>query len=225
MFDRLMELPLFRGVGRDAMERTVGAAKFHFLKYMPGEVIIRAGQPCTDLAFIISGTVRINIDNADERFSISSSLAAPDAIAPDFLLGKVTNYPCTVVAQDTVSMLLIPKADFINLLMNEKVFLFNYLNFLSMNAQKSVEGILAVSTGSLAERITFWISALTQQRSYDIHLDCRRADLSSLFGVTRNQIAATLEVMREDGLIEYTPTRIIVPIRSILLDILYNHAE
>lgn len=41
MFDLLMELPLFRGVSHDTMKNIVGMAKFHFLKYPEGAVVVK----------------------------------------------------------------------------------------------------------------------------------------------------------------------------------------
>lgn len=225
MFDILMGLPLFKGVSMERMAKTVGAAKFHFLKYLPGEVILRAGQPCNDIAFIISGTVRLTISNPDERFSVSQSIMAQDVISPDFLFGKVTQYPGTVTAIDTVSVLLISKADYVNILLSDTVFLFNYLNLLSMNAQKAVEGILAVSTGDLSERIAFWISALTQPRSFDITLECRQRDLVALFGVPRTTLRATLDDMKAQGLVDFSLNGIMVKDRVSLLALLHNHSE
>lgn len=225
MFDILMGLPLFRGVSHERMSKTVGEAKLHFLKYLPGETIFRTGQTCSSVAFIISGTVRINIANPDGRFSVSQSLAAQDVIAPDFLFGKITNYPGDVVAVDTVSVLLIAKTDYIKILHSDNVFLFNYLNLLSMNAQKAVEGILAVSTGDIAERIAFWISALTQPRSFDIHLECRQRDLVGLFGVPRTTLRAALDNLKEKGIIDYSLYGIDVKDRRALLALLHNHSE
>jgi len=225
MFDILMGLPLFKGVSKDRMSKTVGAAKFNFLKYLPGETIIRVGQPCNDIAFIISGTVRIVVANPDGRFSVSHSLIAQDVISPEFLFGKVTKYPCTVMAVDTVSVLLISKADYVNILMSDTVFLFNYLNVLSMNAQKVVEGLQAVWTGNLTERLAFWISALTQPRSFDISFECRLRDLVAIFGVPRTALRAALDELKADGLIDYTPYCIIVNDRPGLLSLLHNHSE
>ncbi len=225
IFDNLMELPLFKGVGKDKMALTAGKAKLHFLKYLPGEVIFRAGQQCADIAFILSGSVRINIANPDGRFSVSQTLAAKDVISPEFLFGRVTTFPGTVTAVETVSILLISKADYVNMLNSDSVFLFNYLNLLSMNAQKAVEGILAVSTGDIAERIAFWISALTQPRSYDIRLECRQRDLVGLFGVARTTLRSALESLKEQGLIDFSLYGIDVHDRQALLALLHNHAE
>jgi len=225
MFDILMGLPLFRGVSRERMSKTAGAAKLHFLKYLPGETIFRAGQTCSSVAFLISGTVRIITTNSDNRFTVSQSLKAQDVIAPDFLFGKITEYPGDVKAIDTVGVLLIPKTDYINILHSDNVFLFNYLNLLSMNAQKAVEGVLAVSTGDISERIAFWISALTQPRSFDIRLECRRRDLASLFGIQRTSLQATLEQLKKKGIIDFSHEGIDVCDRNALLAILHNHAE
>lgn len=225
MFDILMGLPLFRGVSHERMSKTVGDTKLHFLKYLPGETIFQAGQMCSSVAFIISGTVRIHITNPDGRFSVSQSLMAQDVIAPDFLFGKITNYPGDVSAVDTVSMLLISKTDYIKILHSDNVFLFNYLNLLSMNAQKAVEGILAVSTGDIAERIAFWISALTQPRSFDIRLECKQRDLVGLFGVQRSAMRAALDELKDKGIIDFSLYGIDVKDRRALLGLLHNHAE
>lgn len=225
MFDILMGLPLFKGVSLERMAKTVGATKFHFLKFLPGEVIFRAGQPCTDVAFVISGTLRLTIANPDGRFYVSQSLAAQDVVSPEFLFGRITSYPGTAIAVDTVSVLLVSKKDYIDILMSDKVFLFNFVNLLSMNAQKAVEGILAVSTGDISERIAFWISALTQPRSFDIHLECRQRDLVALFGVPRTTLRAALEDLKSKGILDFSLYGIDVRDRRALLALLHNHAE
>ena len=46
MYEILMELPLFKGVSFNRISEVVGMAKFHFLKYLEGDTIYRAGpQP------------------------------------------------------------------------------------------------------------------------------------------------------------------------------------
>ena len=225
IFDVLAELPLFKGASRERLESMVGVNKFHFLKYLPGEVIIQAGKECTEVAFILSGRVSIRIENPDGRFSVTQTLNALDVISPEFLFGRVTKYPGTVTALDTTSILLISKQEYLRIMTSDSVFLFNYLNLLSMTAQKSLEGILAVSTGDLPERIAFWISALTQPRSYDIHLECKQRDLVALFGVPRTSLRAALEEMKEKGLVDFSPYGIDVKNRRELLNLLHNHSE
>ena len=220
MFEILMELPLFRGATRERMAETVGMAKFHFLKYLPGETVVEAGSPCTHIKFIISGSVRSKIVNPDSRFKVSQTLVAPDIISADYLFGRATDYPCTVTAIEPTGILQIAKNDYIKILKSDEVFMFNYLNLLSMNAQKSVSGVLALTTGSIEERIAFWIVALTQPSGRDISLECRQSELYSFFGVQRGSFIATLDNMKKLGLLTYGPSKIDIISRRSLIDLL-----
>lgn len=225
MFELLMELPLFRGVSHARLAEVVGAAKFHFLKYPKGEPVVRAGEPCSHLAFVIGGSVRCSVANNNGRFVVSSTLCAPAVITPDFLFGRFTNYPCTATAASTVSILKISKQDFVNILCTDRVFMFNYLNTLSVNAQKTVHGLMSLTSGSLEERIAFWIIALTQPGSYDITMGCRTRDLCSIFNVPRSAFEAVMEDMDRRGLARYEANEIHVVDRRKMLALIENQTE
>ncbi len=220
MYEILMGLPLFNGVSRERISQVIEKAKFHFLKYLPNEQIVTAGEPCTHIKFIISGSARMKIESADGRFKVSQTLSAPAVLSPEFLFGKATQYPCTVTAIEPTSILQISKGDYLNILQSDHIFMYNFLNVLSMNAQKSVDGVLSLAIGSLEERIALWVSALTQRGGTDIVLACKQRDLYALFGVQRTSFMATLESMRERGLIEYDSNEIRILSRRDLLEIL-----
>ena len=148
MFEFLSDIPLFQGASHDKFAEIVGNTKLHFLKYPAGEILFRAGDSCRHLAILIQGHVRATTVNDAGRFSVSQTLTAPSALAPDFLFGRVTTYPYTVTALDEVSIVKISKNDYLNILEADRVFLFNFLNTLSANVQKSVEGVLALSTSA-----------------------------------------------------------------------------
>lgn len=225
MYEILMALPLFSGVSYDKISQIVGTTKFHFLKYLDGQQILAAGDPCQHIRFIISGHVRTEIVNSDGRFRVAQTLSSPDVIAPDFLFGRATNYPCSARALGSAGILQISKADYVKILNSDQIFLFNFLNMLSMNAQKAVDGVLAITTGSLEERIAFWVIALTQRGGTDIVLSCRQRDLYAFFGVQRSSFIAALDDMKARGLIEYTANEIRIVNRAAMLDLLTRHPE
>ncbi len=222
MYEILMGLPLFNGVSRERISEVVGMAKFHFLKFHPNETILNAGDQCTNIMFVVSGKARLNTVNSDGRFTVSQTIEAPDVIAPEFLFGSDTTYPCSATAAGETGILQISKADYLKILNLDQIFLFNFLNILSMTAQKATKGILAVTTGNLEERIAFWIVALTQRSGKDITLTCRQRDLYSLFGVTRSSFYATLNSMRDCGIISYDQNEIRIISRKMLIEILQN---
>lgn len=225
MYELLIGLPLFSGASYERILEVVGNTKFHFLKYNAGEVFIKPGEPCTHLKFVISGSARLSIANYDGRFVVSQTLKAPNVIAPDFIFGRTTLYPCSATALTQTGILQIAKADYLKILNSDPIFIFNFLNSLSMNAQKAVEGVLSVATGSLEERIAFWIIALTQRGGEDIVMSCRQRDLYSVFGVQRSSFIATLDEMKEKGLIDYSLNEIRVLDRKALIDVLFAHIE
>lgn len=220
MYDILKELPLFRGIDEKQLGELISKTKFHFLKYLTGETVLNAGEPCTHIKFIISGAARFTISNYNERVKVSQTLEAPNVIAPEFLFGKDPFYPSSGFALETTGILQIAKQDYVRILNSGAVFLYNYLNTISTEAQKGVDGILAVTSGSLDQRIAFWIIALTQSGATDITLTCKQRDLYSLFGVQRSSFIATLDSMKEKGLIDYNSTEINVTSRAGLTEML-----
>ena len=225
MYEILMGLPLFNGVSRERISEVVGRAPFHFLKYLEGEKVIEPGEACTHIKFVISGAVRSTITSPNGRFQVSQTLQAPNVIAPEFLFGRNTSYPAEVVALEPAGIMQIAKTDYVDILNADKVFLFNFLNTLSVNAQKAIDGVLAVAAGSLEERIAFWIVALTQRGSTDIVLTCRQRDLYSLFGVQRTSFIATLESMKQRNLIDYSQNEIRIISRPEMIGLLTSQAE
>ncbi len=204
MYETLLGLPLFAGVSRQKISEVAGKNKLHFLKYAPDEQIITAGELCTHIKSIIAGSVRVTIESDDNRFRVSQTLSAP----------------ASVKAIDTVGILQIDKNDFLNIINSDPIFLFNYLNILSMNAQLSVEGVLALTSGSLEKRIAYWIVALTQSNGQDIVLQCRQRDMYTVFGVPRQSLICALDNMKSSGIIDYTAQEIQVLQRRELMNIL-----
>lgn len=222
MYESLLTLPLFKGLSYARLSEIVGNTPLAFLKYLPNEPILAAGDPCTHLKFILSGNVRMTITNSSDRFRVAQTLTSPALISPDFLFGRNTFYPGSAKAIDTVSIMQIEKNDFIRLLQTDEIFIFNYLNLLSTNAQKAVDGIIALTSGSLEERIAYWIIALTQLGAEDIVLSARQRDLYTLFNVQRTTFISTLDSMKEQGIIDYGNNEIRVLSRRALRSVLHK---
>lgn len=210
IFETLLDLPLLRGASRERISETAGNTKFHFLKYLEGNQIVAPGQQCSHMMFLLSGKVRVEVTSSDGRFRLGQTLTGPDAILPQFLFGRNTVSPCTVTATDTCSIMQVDKNDWLKILNLDPVFMLNYLNMLSSGSQNVVEGILAITTGSIEERLAVWIVCMTQPGATEITLGCRQRDLYSVFGVQRSSFISAMESMRERGLIEYTNNEITV---------------
>lgn len=222
MYEKLMELPLFQGVSRDKLSELIEKTPFHFIKFEPGQEIIAPGDLCSHIRFIISGDVEIEIENPAKRVSISETISGPNVIGPDFLFGRDTFYPFRVKAKSECGILQIIKADYINILQKDKVFLFNLLNMLSRNSQKGINGIMSLTTGSIAERLSFIIISLTHRGSKNIIMKFKQKDLCSVLGAQRSSLINALVKMKEDNIIDFTVSDITIKSREKLLDILHS---
>ena len=112
MFEKLMELS-FRGASRQRLSQLVGDIKFHFLEIPAGQKRLFAQE--TRAAYCLCD-FRLGRGYHCQRrrsLSIGQTLSSPAVIMPDFLFGKHTVYPCTVEAIDTVGILKIAKADYL----------------------------------------------------------------------------------------------------------------
>ena len=220
MYETLLGLPLFAGISRLKLSEILGKHKFHFLKYEPGATIVSEGEACTHIKSVINGSVRMTTDSPDGKFRISQTLTGPDIISPDFFFGRTTRYPADAKAIDNVGILQLDKSDFMKILNADDIFMLNYLNILSMNAQLAAQGVLALTSGSLEKRIAYWIIALTQTNGKDIILECRQKDMYAVFGVQRQSLVSALDNLQTQQIIEYSNNRISVLNRRMLMEIL-----
>lgn len=225
IYEIIMDLPLFKGVSREKISELVEKNRFHFLKYTSNELMISAGDPCKHVRFVISGKARIEISSSNKKILISEVISAPNVIGPDYLFGKETYYPFSVYAEGNCGLLQIDKADYINILLSDKVFLFNILNSLSRNYQKVTNGILSLSSGSIAERLAFLVVSLTQKGAEDIRLKFKQKDFCSMLSTQRTSFVNALNALKEEGAIDFTSTEIIIKNREKMLEILHASEE
>lgn len=220
MYQTLMGLPLFAGVTYARLSEVISKAKFHFLKFPAGEPIAQPGEPCTHVMLILSGQVQMCETNRDGRFKLSFTLRGPEVVAPQFMFGKNPTYPYLVTATEPTAVLKISKTDYINILRSDEVFLYNYLNIISMSSQKAVDGILSITQGSIEERIAYWVITLTPPNARDITLDCKMRVLYTIYGVQRTSFINALDRLASLGLLTYTSERVTFTDRSALLRLL-----
>ena len=219
MYETIMELPLFKGVSHDKISELIETTKFHFLKYGNGETIIESGETCTHLRFLVSGSIVRRTANTNRKVVVSEIIDAPDVIGPECLFGIDTTYPFTVTAQGECGILQIDKADYINILQNDKLFIFNILNMLSRNHQKNIQAVLSLSSGSVAERLAFIVLSLTQRGSRELKVEFRQKDMCAMLGVQRTSLMNSLNTLAKQGVITFTTSEISVIDRELLLQV------
>lgn len=203
MYDLLLELPLFQGINRTRLGELVEKTKFHFLKYPAGALIVKSGEQCTHLKFLISGRIRTELSNLNGKIKIEEELLAPNVIAPSFLFGANTTYPYDVYAVEDVGIMQIDKPTFISLMQCEEICLLNMLNITSFRSQHTFDSFSYFTAGDMKEKLALWILNFTHRKAENIRIICKQKDLYTFFGVQRSVFLHALNELKELQIIDY----------------------
>ena len=80
MFDTLLSLPLFQGLGHDDLTRILESTRLDFDTIEEGHVLHHQDQPCTGLLFLLEGKVISQRLSANRSWSVEEILAAPSVV-------------------------------------------------------------------------------------------------------------------------------------------------
>lgn len=217
MYRQLKQLPLFQGVSSDQLSQLIEKLPFHFLKFSDGEQIIAAGEQCTHLRFVVSGSVTLTTRLSHLNVELSQTLDAPSVLAPDFLFGRDTAYPFSATACGPAGILQLVKSDYVKMLQADKVFLFNILNCLSLYSQRLSGRLAAVKDGSVAERLVFFIESMVAPGAKHVELHFVQKDLCTLLGAQRATLLRALDRLAASGLLRHSQASIVIDdVRSLL---------
>lgn len=222
MYEILMNLPLFQGVSHAKISELIEKIRFNFLKYLNNERFIACNESCQQLKFLISGKARIEIFNNNKKIRLFETISAPNVIGAEYLFGRTTAYPYNVYAAPDAGILQIEKTDYLKIIKSDSIFLFNMLNYLSRNSQTPMEAVLSLTSGSIAERLAFWITSLTHKGSTDVTVTCKQKDMYTMLGIQRSSYMNTLNELKEAGHLDFTQNEILVTNRDRLFELMSN---
>lgn len=131
-----MELPLFKGIGEEQLSLLLEKTSVEFLKYEDGDTIAEASEPVKSVDFILNGRVRQTFTLENFSIGIDEILGKGGVLGALHLFGLDTTYGATSVALGKVSILRISKSDYMNILLSHKIYMINFVNYLSAAAQK-----------------------------------------------------------------------------------------
>ena len=109
------------------------------------------------------------------------------------------------------------------MIQSDRVFLFNILNMLSRNTQRNTASILALTKGTIVERIAHFVNSLTHPEGTDIKIAFRQKDFSTMLGAQRTSFINALERLKDVGAIDYSLTEIVIKDRNKLSSVSGNN--
>lgn len=217
VFDKLLSLPLFLGIGRDDFMEIVARVRLGFNKKPENTVIVEEGSLCNSLFFIISGGI-CSVQQSDSRnYSFLEWYEAPMVLQPESLFGLTTRYTKLYRAITPVQYLEVDKRAVSDILFNYPTFRFNYLNQLSMQVQQSKRKLWQKLPESDAGR---FVNFVVHRCAYPAGRKEIRISMENLAGelqISRQRVSQMLRALESENLITLGRERIEIPALEKLL--------
>ena len=204
LYNIMADCPLFKGLKPDEIESMLGSVNYQVKKYKKDSIIALSGDECRNLLIVAKGSVKGEMIDFTGKIIKIEDIESPRPLAPAFLFGKNNHYPVTIVANEDVNLLLLPKSSVLQMLQNSNVFLNNFLNQLSNRAQFLSNKLKFLSFQTIKDKIAHYILQLARQGQKEITLVKSQNDLAELFGVTRPSLGRAIRELDKDGYIKAT---------------------
>ena len=211
LYDKLIELPLFIGISTDELSDIVGQTKFGFHKLAVDRPLVSTDDKCTQLFFLMSGTLRV-VSYADNyRYRIEEELSAPAVIQPEHLFGLQQRYTKDFIAQTDCSLLSLDKAEVLRLLDSYLIFRLNLLNSISMQAQRMSHIPWRQQPSEIRQQFVNFLRLRCLTQAGCKVLRIRMEELAKELHQSRLNVSRMLNALQNEGLLTMSRGIIIVP--------------
>ncbi len=216
MYETLLQMPLFQGLGEDEFTKIIGKVKLHFLKYKLGNVIFKSGDSCNDLIFLLKGKLKVESKGESMNFIMKEFVDAPSLIEPYSLFGMRTDYISTYTAETNIEMVLIDKLFILTELDKYEVFRLNYRNIICNRAQQLYKKIWQSTYSCLEVKIVDFFLEYCERPYGRKLLKIKMENFALIIGETRLSVSKCLNKFEKEGLLILHRTEIEIPDLSLL---------
>lgn len=211
MFETLLELPLFQGLGKDDLTQIIETVKFNFTTFEQNRTIARQNETCNQLLFLLKGSLEVSTRSDDRKFTLVERIQAPAVLQVEALYGI---YPCfthTYTTQTEACILSVEKQAVNHVFMSYEVFRINILNLLSTQIFKNQRQLWHPASEDLKKRIVDFVLSKAIYPAGEKNLLIKMEDLAEQLNVTRINVSRTLNEMQQNGEILLKRKAIIIP--------------
>lgn len=193
MYDTIMELPLFKGIGVDQLSALLEKTSLEFLNFEPSSLIFEKQQPVNSIDFILKGSVKVSHVNDENDVVIEESIGKGNMIGANHMYGLQTKYNAIITAETPVSLLRITKEQYRRILLSDEIYLINYLNYLSAGVQRASSYLLSKRNFGVETAIGLIIKNLISPMAEEVSLIGSDVSLSSFLNVSLSDFQVWVE--------------------------------
>lgn len=211
MFDTLLSLPLFQGLGHADLTRILESTHLRFETLAPETQLVWQDDLCDEVLFILEGQVRSVTASADRSWSVEEQLPVPAMLGQEVLYGSTRSYPSSAYAATAVRLLRVNKRTIAALTGYFEVFRINVLNALSamIARQRQLQWMPAPQT--LEGRIIHFMRMHIQRPAGPKSFHVSMQTLGTYLGEDSRYVSKALHRLEQQGLLHLERRMIHVP--------------
>ncbi len=202
LFEKLLCLPLFQGIGRGEFRDIVKRVRPSFQTLRRGKVLADQDEVCTELIFVLNGKVCVQKESDNHDYVLSEWLDQPFVVQPDVLFGLRTRYTRKYTLCSNAEVLRIDKASVRDVLFDYPTFRINYLNLLSMQNQQAAHLLWRTLPDALDVRFARFLVARALRPAGRKELKIKMTQLSRELLEPRLKVSRMLHRFADAGLLE-----------------------
>lgn len=210
-YERLLQFQLFQGMSRTELHQMSGNTRFDFRKVSAGKTVVDNDSSCSELFFLVSGSVSITSLSDDNSYRVTELLHAPWITQPESLFGMTIRYTSKVVTETDCQFIILSKDEVLRMFDDIFTFRLNMLNYLSMRVQQSSHKVWRRAPKNLIDRLARFFADHCKYPAGHKVFSILMKQLALEVNDSRLDVSTALNAMQKDGLIELHRGRIVIP--------------
>nr|QJR98289.1 hypothetical protein Muribac2_130 [uncultured Muribaculaceae bacterium] len=219
MYEMIMDLPLFKGVGKDHVSSFLEKTNISFQNYKGGDVLTEPGDPVSMVKFLISGEVSLIHPLEESPITIEERSGFGKVLGADRLFGIHTFYPYKTVSIGRSSIMEFSKEQYVNLLHSDRIYMLNFFNYLSLRAQRSVDSSSRYCQGTIHQMMARLVCVMTEPGARGVVINGTDDALAGYCSSTPDEIRKWKNSLQASGSADCDSTSIHIHSRSQFLDV------
>jgi DNA-binding response OmpR family regulator len=193
-------------------------------RYPKKHLLYAEGHRPKFVYYVVAGKVKSYLINDEGKEFISHVYRSGDFFGYISILQE-TNYKDNTQILDDAELMLIPRQDFLNLILYDLRVSGQFIKMLAHNAVSDEENLLNLAYNSLRKKVSFGLLRLMAKYRTDknspVELDISRENMASTIGVATESLIRTLGDFKSEKLVDIQNGKVVIMNEKKLRDLSY----
>ena len=200
LYNTIIKINLFKGFTINEIENLLKKIRFQIKSYKKNESIFFRGDPIKHIIILLEGTSKGEMHKFNGDTIIIDYMNPKQIIASAFIFGDVQTFPVDLVSMESSKFLFLDKKDFLEVMLNNRRLLTNFIDEISNKGQLLSQRIwFSFINKTINEKVLSYISE--NQKNGIIIFKPNISELSKRFEVTRPSLSREISLLCNKGIL------------------------